>query len=314
MKKIIICVLSLSIVLVGAFSVAALSNNSDLLTTEKQTDISTQPGSSELNKPIDVKKLNTQKQNIFNNILNCTDYYDSASGTFETTFVDNSPVTISYDVNIPEQISLQIVKGANIDFDILCKDGLLIEANNKSRNYIENRLIPQYDQTKRIKQTAPINEEVSLQKYYNYDKTDVSKERVRKNAAGEMEFYYKTDLTNASMAATSINPQNLVFGFMSEFDSWKVANVEEYLGRQVIVITGKTADSEYASKLRVDVFEMKFDIKTGILLDFKGCLSDGTLTHYLTTSELEVDGKDTTLYKEIGERVTSIINSYENAR
>lgn len=59
---------------------------------------------------------------------------------------------------------------------------------------------------------------------------------------------------------------------------------------------------------------MKFDIKTGILLDFKGCLSDGTLTHYLTTSELEVDGKDTTLYKEIGERVTSIINSYENAR
>ena len=191
---------------------------------------------------------------------------------------------------------------------------MLIEANNKSRNYIENRLIPQYDQTKRIKQTAPINEEVSLQKYYNYDKTDVSKERVRKNAAGEMEFYYKTDLTNASMAATSINPQNLVFGFMSEFDSWKVANVEEYLGRQVIVITGKTADSEYASKLRVDVFEMKFDIKTGILLDFKGCLSDGTLTHYLTTSELEVDGKDTTLYKEIGERVTSIINSYENAR
>lgn len=314
MKKIIICVLSLSIVLVGAFSVAALSNNSDLLTTEKQTDISTQPGSSELNKPIDVKKLNTQKQNIFTNILNCTDYYDSVSGTFETTFIDNSPVTISYAVNIPEQISSQSIKGATIDFDILCKDGLLIEANKKSRDYIENRLIPQYDQTKRIKQTAPINEEVSLQKYYNYDKTDVSKERVRKNSAGEMEFYYKTDLTNASMAATSINPQNLVFGFMSEFDSWKVANVEEYLGRQVIVITGKTADSEYASKLRVDVFEMKFDIKTGILLDFKGCLSDGTLTHYLTTSELEVDEKDTALYKEIGERITSIKNSYENAR
>lgn len=313
MKKIIVCVISLSIVLAGVFSVAALSNNPTSSTESKKSFLS-QSESSKFNKQIDVKKLNTQKQNIFNNILNCTDYYDSVSGVFETTFIDDNPVTISYAVNIPEQISLQFVKGSNIDFDILCKDGLLIEANNKSKNYTENKFISQYDEIKRIKQTSAINEEANPQKYYSSDKTDVSKERVRKNSAGENEYYYKTDLTNASMAATSINPQNLVFGFMSEFDSWEVVNVEEYLGRQAIVIKGKTADSQYASKLSVDVFQMKFDIKSGILLDFKGYLSDGTLTHYLTTTKLNVDRKDFSIYEKIEKRIVLIKNSYKNER
>lgn len=314
MKKIIISVLALFIVLVGAFSVAALNNNSENLVTDKSQNVSTEPNESKIDKSINVKTLNGQKKNIFNNILNCTDHYDVVSGVFETTFIDDTPVTISYAVDIPKQVSSQIVKGSNIDFDIFCKDGLIVESDNKAKKYVENRFIPQYDNAKRVKQNAAINEEVSLQKYYNYDRIDVSKERVRINSAGEKEYYYKTDLTNASMAATSINPQNLVFGFMSEFDSWEVTSAEEYLGRQVIVITGKTADSEYADKLKVNTFEMKFDIKTGILLDFKGYLSDGTLTQYLTTSKFNVDEKNATLYKEIGECVDSIKSSYKNAK
>lgn len=314
MKKIIICVLSLSIIIVGALSVAALSKD-EISAIENKENLSIQ--SSEVTssgKVVDLKTLNTQKENIFNNILNCVDYYDSVKGTFETTFIDSSPTTISYNVNIPKQISLQEAKSENIHLNVICKDGTFLEADNNEKKYIENRFIPQYDETKRKKHSSNINEEVELFEYRNYEKKDVSRERVRKNANGEMEYYYRTDITNASMAATSINPQNLVFGFMSEFDSWKVTGTDEYLGRQVIVIKGKTADKAYANKLKVDVFEMQFDLKTGILLDFKGYLSDETLTQYLTTTEFSVDQYDNTLNKEIGECISFVQSSYEKMK
>ena len=314
MKKIIVFILSISILIIGTFSVAALATNTEDSLNTTNENIMIQPGDAELDKPINIEKLNTQKETIFNNILNCIDYYDTVSGTFETTFIDGSPVTVSYDVNIPEQISTQTVKGQYIDLSILCQDETILQANNINKHYFSDRFISQYDATSRKKQTETIDEEVSLQAYYNYEHIDVSSERVRKNAAGEMEYYFRPDLTNADMASISINPQNLAFGFMSEFNAWSVVATDKCLNRQVLVIAGKTANSDYAEKLKVDVFEMRFDVKTGILLDFKGYLSDGTLTQYLTTSELTIEETNIGLNKEISDNISLIKSKYEEIR
>ena len=314
MKKIIICILSISILVVGTFSVAALATNSDDSLTPTNQNITTHPSDSQLDKLIDIKKINAQKDVVFNNILNCVDYYDTVSGTFETTFIGGSPVVVSYDVNIPEQISSQTVKGENIDLNILCQNETIVQANNITKHYFTDRFISQFDATTRKKQTATIEEKVTLQAYYNYENIDVSSERVRKNAAGEMEYYFRPDLTNADMASNSINPQNLVFGFMSEFNAWNVVSTDKCLDRQVLVIVGKTANSDYAAKLKVDAFEMRFDIKTGILLDFKGCLSDGTLTQYLTTSDISIGETNIGLSKEISDNISLIENKYVEIR
>lgn len=314
MKKIIVCILSISLLIIGTFSVAALATNTEDSLKTTNENITIQPGDAELDKPIDIEKLNTQKETIFNNILNCIDYYDTVSGTFETTFIDGSPVTVSYDVNIPEQISAETVKGSNIDLNILCQDEKIVEANNFSKKYTEDRFISQYDESIREKHTTNINEQVSLQAYYNYEQKDVSYERARKNADGQMEFYYRQDLTNTGFASTSIYPQNLVFGFMTELNAWKVSGVETYLGRQVLVITGKTADKDYAEKLKVSAFVMKFDLKTGVLLDFKGYLPNGNLTQNLTTTKFVVEETNRNLNNEINERITTIQNAYEKIR
>ncbi len=310
MKKIIIGILVATIMVVGAISVAALNKN-DLPATQTEENSNIQSSDTVSDKVTDIKTLNTQKENIFNNILNCVDYYDSVKGTFETTFIDDSPTTVSYNVNIPKQISLQEAKSDNINLNIICKDGTVLEADSSRKEYAENKFIPQYNADQRKKYTSKINEEVSPYEYNNSGKTKLPSKRYGINANGEAEYYYRSDITNASMAATSINPQSLVFGFMSDFDSWSVTGVDEYLGRQVIVINGKTADKAYADKLDVYAFEMKFDIKTGILLDFKGFSSDKTLSQYLTTTEFEVDKADNTLNDEIGERISSIQTSYK---
>ena len=310
MKKIIIGVLILSITLVGVFSVAASGNKTETIGSKDNISNMNVSDDDKLNKKIDIEKLNTQKDNIFNNILNCVDYYDKISGTFETSFIDNSPTIVSYEVNIPEQISLQIVKGNNIDLKVLSKDNKIIEANNKEKKYIEHKFISQYNQIKRNKKTSKINEEVKLEPFYNRNKIDVSKERVRKNSSGEMEFYYRTDLTNASFAATSIYPQSIVFGFLSEKDSWAVKNVEKYLNREVMVISGETADSEYANKLNVYSYEMRIDINSGVLLDFKGYDTNDKITHYLTTTKIKIDENNNDFEGELDTEISSIKKSY----
>lgn len=311
MKKIIICILSISVLVVGVFSVAALAKNADGFSENKQGKVTVQPDDVKLNKTADIEMLNTQKEIIFNNILNCIDYYDAVSGTFETTLIDGNPVTVSYDVNIPKQISLESAKGTNIDMSILCRDEKILEANNLSKKYTEERFISQYDGSVRKKHTTSIDKQVSLQSYYNYEQKDVSSKRAKKNADGQMEFYYRQDLTNTGLASISIFPQNLVFGFMTEFDAWKVSGIETYLNRQVLVIAGKTADKDYAEKLNVDAFIMKFDLNTGVLLDFKGYLSTGELTQNLTTAEFAVEKSKSDLNDEITQRITSIQNAYE---
>ena len=312
MKKTFICILSIVFLLVGTLSVMALEDYDKNSSAKESKNIEVKASEPTFEDVADITSLNSQKEVVFNNLLNCIDYYNTVKGSFETSLTGDVPVTVVYEVDIPKQISYESVKGSNLDLEIFSHDGTITEVNKIKRNYHEERFIPQYDENTRKKQTTYIYEQVTLQPYYDYDHKDISSQRARKNISGDNEYFYRYDLTNTGYASNSIYPQNLVFGFMSELDYWNITAIEEYLNRQVLVVTGETADSDYAKKLQTHTYEMRFVLKTGILLDFKGFSSNGILQQYLTTTSFSVDEANDKLQEFINDRITQFKSEYEN--
>lgn len=312
MKKTFICILSIVFLLVGTLSVMALDDYDKNSSAKESKNIEVKASEPTFEDVADITSLNSQKEVVFNNLLNCIDYYNTVKGSFETSLIGDTPVAVAYEVDIPKQISYESVKGSNLDLEIFSHDGTITEVNKIKRNYHEERFIPQYDENTRKKQTTYIYEQVTLQPYYDYDHKDISSQRARKNISGDNEYFYRYDLTNTGYASNSIYPQNLVFGFMSELDYWNITAIEEYLNRQVLVVAGETSDLDYAQKLQTHTFEMRFDLKTGILLDFKGFSSNGILQQYLTTTSFLVDESNDELQEFINDKITQFKSEYEN--
>lgn len=312
MKKTFICILSIVFLLVGTLSVMALEDYDKNSSAKESKNIEVKASEPTFEDVAEITSLNSQKEVVFNNLLNCIDYYNTVKGSFETSLTGDVPVTVVYEVDIPKQISYESVKGSNLDLEIFSHDGTITEVNKIKQNYYEERFIPQYDESTRKNQTANIYEKVTLQPYYDYEHNDISSQRARKNISGDNEYFYRYDLTNTGYASNSIYPQNLVFGFMSELDYWNITAIEEYLNRQVLVVTGETADSDYAKKFQTHTYEMRFDLKTGILLDFKGFSSNGILQQYLTTTSFSVDEANEKLQEFINDRITQFKSEYEN--
>ena len=312
MKKVLICILSITLLLVGTLSVMALEDYDKNSSAKESKNIEVKASEPTFEDVADITSINSQKEVVFNNLLNCIDYYNTVKGSFETSLTGDVPVTVVYEVDIPKQISYESVKGSNLDLEIFSHDGTITEVNKIKQNYYEERFIPQYDESTRKNQTANIYEKVTLQPYYDYEHNDISSQRARKNSSGENEYFYRYDLTNTGYASNSIYPQNLVFGFMSELDYWNITAIEEYLNRQVLVVAGETSDLDYAQKLQTHTFEMRFDLKTGILLDFKGFSSNGILQQYLTTTSFSVDEANDKLQEFINDRITQFKSEYEN--
>lgn len=312
MKKVLICILSITLLLVGTLSVMALEDYDKNSSAKESKNIEVKASEPTFEDVADITSINSQKEVVFNNLLNCIDYYNTVKGSFETSLTGDVPVTVVYEVDIPKQISYESVKGSNLDLEIFSHDGTITEVNKIKQNYYEERFIPQYDESTRKNQTANIYEKVTLQPYYDYEHNDISSQRARKNSSGENEYFYRYDLTNTGYASNSIYPQNLVFGFMSELDYWNITAIEEYLNRQVLVVAGETSDLDYAQKLQTHTFEMRFDLKTGILLDFKGFSSNGILQQYLTTTSFLVDESNDKLQEFINDKITQFKSEYEN--
>lgn len=259
----------------------------------------------------DIKVSADVKENLFVNLLNGVDYYDTAQGTFRTTFIDPEKETrVSYSVDIPNQLAWEEAINDGMDIVTYYQDRAYIEVDEKKRSYTQYPTVAHPELENRERKTTDIYEFAAALEYRNYEGKDISRQRVAKNDSGEMEYYYRNNLTNADWAATSLFSQDLIFGFLTDLDSWEITGVEEYLGRQVVVICGSTADAGYAEKLHCSTFEMRFDIESGILLDFEGYDSNGTLSQYLKTEEISIDVQDETLKENIVNSVRKVIDNY----
>ena len=77
MKKTFICILSIVFLLVGTLSVMALEDYDKNSSAKESKNIEVKASEPTFEDVADITSLNSQKEVVFNNLLNCIDYYNT---------------------------------------------------------------------------------------------------------------------------------------------------------------------------------------------------------------------------------------------
>ena len=220
-----------------------------------------------------IRKVSDAKENIYNNILNSVQFYNTVKGSFKTTFISQlEEAAITY------QVSYEQITTSTID----------------TEQYSANRLSTNYDNVNKwyLQFAATGSNEVSsrkMAKVANIVTNSASDEqRVTVDERGDKHYLYTPDLTNTSNAKLSLHAQDLAFCYLEDFSKWDIENVTEYAERPCIVLAG-TADEYYTEKLGIASFEMYVDAATGIVLKFEGFSQDGEISQYIRTDSIKIN-------------------------
>ncbi len=241
----------------------------------------------------DVKRISNVKSNIYNGMINSVDFYDAVEGSFTTSFIrEGEDVTINFKVDIPQQVSMESVKGRVEDLQNICIDETLYSYNAANDNYIECYYASQLDASER---SVKLDYNVCLphsQKIVFFDGEKAIYDRVVTQADGERGYYYRPDITKTAYASQCIFPQSLGMALLNDMNNWDIVGVREFLGRNAVVIRGSVTDSDYAQKISSNSFEMTVDLETGVLLEFKGFSGDKLTQHIEMTSIRFLDSNE----------------------
>lgn len=96
---------------------------------------------------------------------------------------------------------------------------------------------------------------------------------------------YRPNLTNVPHASTCLSPQEMIFGFLHDFDNWSIVGNEEYIGRECVVING-VLTGNYSAKLNVVDFTLYIDKETGVLLRYVGTDSSGAIEDFMIVKDI----------------------------
>lgn len=218
----------------------------------------------------------TDEPSCYHKTLNSVDYFNYASGVIETNMAGGDLFTIEYCVDMVNKESYQHAISDGFDEEVYSADGETITIDNMSETENNTHIVPAYDES-----TDPaVNAELDMYQTFADDS-----QRITADENGINTYYYRMNPTNLHYASTfSLFPQEMIFGFLSDQDLWEINGTDEYLDREVLVITG-TTEANYGQKLNTNTFKMYFDSKTGIMLLFEGYDADGNLTNYSRTTE-----------------------------
>lgn len=81
--------------LVGTLSVMALEDYDKNSSAKESKNIEVKASELTFEDVADITSLNSQKEVVFNNLLNCIDYYNTVKGSFETSLTGDVPVTVA---------------------------------------------------------------------------------------------------------------------------------------------------------------------------------------------------------------------------
>lgn len=257
----------------------------------------------------DVVDTDAYKENIYNNMLNSVDYYDAVEGSFITTLWggDGQQAVVSYASDINTQKSYQEVyeenEGEGYKIFVTGGNEYTIDTKNKTQRVLEMG----FWDTSREKQEQRIFSPSSYTVSANGETTTRVGEK-----DGVPVYYYRSDLTNCGYAATSIFPQALTFGLLTDFESWEVVATDMYLDRSVIVLQGKVSDLDYSKKINSNTFELKIDAETGIILEFTGYDLSGHETESMKTTNISILKNASNGTSDIASFVDSSLSEYLN--
>ena len=98
----------------------------------------------------------------------------------------------------------------------------------------------------------------------------------------------RSDVCNVRKAHMCLSPQEITFGFLTDFDSWCIEGTQEHLGRECIVIHG-TLSGKHSNNPDVSDFEFYVDKQTGTLLKYIGRNKSGGISEFLYVRSIAFD-------------------------
>lgn len=213
------------------------------------------------------------QEDIYNKMLNTVDYFESVSGSYEyiNKQVGTKPLIAEYKVRL---------KNNPASYE------RIVDINNAVREAIgDSTNTYEFDKEYNTYQVRTSNFNAASSAITN------PKDRIKVNSNGEKVYYYRIDVTNTSMVRASIFPQEMAFGFLSDFSTWKIDGVEKYLDYSAVLVTGRLS-GDYAKKLNVYDYKLWIEPSTGILLKWEGFDTNNNISRSLITTKFKLNADE----------------------
>lgn len=236
-------------------------------------------------------KFETVKDEIWHKMLNTSDYYDSVSGKMfysdgigevlcidyqsdlnnSRAYTSVSEVSVSNAVDAVAGNAVSYVGSKDCTIEAFTDSDAMVYLNNadKTAERYENSVISR-------RNDCQIDDSM----------------RVVVEEDGTPGYYYRANVTNTYLASASLLPQEMTFGFLTDFDAWNIDGTEEYAGRECYVISGK-ANENYGQKFGVEKFTFYVDCETGVLLKYIGYDESQNIRSYIITEDISFDNVQT---------------------
>lgn len=295
MKKEYITILA-SIVVIGGIAASAFIKdiNGKSLINETYAEINEEhaetPVSQEnVTQSQDVQEVRTlekavdytiaDKSDVYHMMLNTVDYYNTASGTviradgndsinvitFQTDLINSESYSASALCSSDNVETISAYSLSDFDNVVYCADGLMTTVSEGSTDTVEGNVTYLSD-------CEPIDDS----------------ERISTADDGYPIYRFRQNPTNVPFASICLFPQEMAFGFLQDQELWEITGTTEKNGLTCYIINGRTSEA-YGEKLNVATFEFLVDVNTGILVQYEGYSSDGVLSDYMYTQNIQFD-------------------------
>ena len=224
---------------------------------------------------------------VYSRMLNTQDYFNSVSGSYTyTDYADDNTVknaTYDIDFNSTSELAAHLTrKITGPEVKVVMDDEWFIfsPAGSTADGYEISHGQNRYEEITFPNDRKPSNRR-TLQ---NFAQTKAERTGV---VEGSPSYTYRNNIF-ASLSA-SLMPQEMTFGYLTDYDHWTIDGEEQLLGTDCIKLSGFLTGS-YSDKLGITDFEMWVQKETGILIKYFGYDEDGQLVDSLITNDFVLNG------------------------
>lgn len=293
-KKLISIFLIIGIIIMSAFISSCNDGSGELPSSSGSSTVSSvSPAAGDINddaqasiipseEPLVPAPATITQDYVYSRMLNTQDYFNSVSGSY--TYTKGEKITnATYDIDYnstSEIVAHLTTETAGIRVPMDFEYFILSPAGSIADGYEISHGQNNYREVTYANDRKPSNRR-TLQ---NFAQTKAERTGV---VEGSPSYSYRNNIF-ASLS-TSLMPQEMTFGYLTDYDHWTIDGEEQLLGTNCIKLSGFLTGS-YSDKLGITDFEMWVQKETGILLKYFGYDQDGELVDSLITNDFILNG------------------------
>lgn len=282
----IVCMLSVSVITVGAIMLNSFRKTPHEFTSSSESTETTINSTISDNETEATEYDMSTKQGVLFRMLDSIYFYDRASGELIQSSNAISCNIVEFETDLETAESYSHIRQCWLYNPYEVIEGAKEEAELITDEYGTYDFINYSDGTHLKTQNLLSGKTSYLSSAINRDIQEGFNSVREIYSGGEIfiEAENKPSPTNCPYADDCLFPQRLVFSYLSDMDLWELEGSESYLGRECIVVSGRTVDEE-----DITDFTIYADKETGVVLKFIACNDKGELSQFLIVREIKFD-------------------------